>query len=81
MQSILVGSGWHPQLFVAEMSALLGIGEPIEGTDRMLISDDEITKSKLDYSATLDDLLQPASCIRIDSNQNNEEVLKVAFRD
>ncbi len=81
MQSILVGSGWHPQLFIAEMSALLGIGEPIEGTDRMLISDDEITKSKLDYSATLDDLLQPASCIRIDSNQNNEEVLKVAFRD
>jgi putative methyltransferase (TIGR01177 family) len=65
MQSILVGSGWHSQLFAAEMSALVGQFTPILGGDRFLSSDVSIKASDLSFSATLDNLLQPAAHITI----------------
>ena len=61
MQGILVGSGWHGQLFAAEMSALVGKVNPLSGAQRLLSSATDITASDLSFSATLDDLLQPAA--------------------
>ena len=83
MQSILVGSGWHSQLFAAEMSALVGQFTSIPNGDRFLSSDVSIKASDLSFSATLDDLLQPAAHIAISGEPKvvKEDDLKAAFAE
>lgn len=83
MQGILVGSGWHGQLFAAEMSALVGKVNPLSGSQRLLSSATDITASDLSFSATLDDLLQPAAHIVISGEPKvvKEDDLKDAFAE
>ena len=73
MSGILVGSGWHPRLFQAEMQELLPTTELFQISDnKRILHSSEVIDSELNHlknSATLDTYLYPADWVEYESEK------------
>ena len=69
-QTILVGSGWNPFLFRAEINSLVGFDEVIH--PRLISLSNNLNIDKLSKSALLDDILKNTEVIDYFKTNMNE---------